>query len=132
MARKTSLGKAEDLATILGPGTSLTGSLRFESSLMIRGRFEGDIDAKGALYIDEGAVITAGKVRAMSIVVAGSVKGDLEAADKVELRSTAQVRGNVKASKLRIADGVIFEGRCEMVRNVESFDPFAKRAAGGE
>lgn len=132
MARKTSLGKAEDLATVLGPGTSLNGTLRFESSLMIRGRFEGDIDAKGALYIDEGAVIDAGRVRAMSIVVAGSVKGDLEAADKVELRSTAQVRGNVKASKLRIADGVIFEGRCEMVRNVESFDPFAKQAAGGE
>lgn len=131
MTRKTTLGRADDLATILGPGTSLSGTLRFESSLMIRGRFEGDIEAKGALYIDENATVTAGRVRAMSIVVAGSVRGDLEAADKVELRSTAQVRGNVRAAKLRIADGVIFEGRCEMVRNVDSFDPFAKQPEGG-
>ena len=131
MSKKTSLGTAGDLATTLGQGTSLTGTLKFESSLMIRGRFQGDIDAKGSLYIDESAVVTAGRVRDMSIVVAGSVKGDLEAVDKVELRSTAQVRGNVRASKLRIADGVIFEGRCEMVRAVESFDPFAKRPEGG-
>lgn len=126
MARKTSLGRAEEIATILGPGTSLSGTLRFEDSLMIRGSFKGDIEAKGALYIDEHAVVDAGRVRAMSIVVAGQVKGDIEAADKVELKSSAQVRGNVRAAKLRIADGVIFEGRCEMVRNAESFDPFQK------
>jgi cytoskeletal protein CcmA (bactofilin family) len=92
---------------------------------MIRGRFDGDIDAKGALYIDEGASVNVGRIRAMSIIVAGSVRGDLEAVDKVEFRSSAQVRGNVRTAKLRIADGVLFEGRCEMVRDGAGFDPFA-------
>jgi len=98
---------------------------------MIRGHFEGDIVAKGALYIDEGASVNVGRIRAMSIVVAGSVHGDLEAVDKVEFRPTAQIRGNVKTAKLRIADGVLFEGRCEMVRDGETFDPFVPKVDSG-
>ncbi|HOX93137.1 MAG TPA: polymer-forming cytoskeletal protein, partial [Spirochaetales bacterium] len=62
MARKTTLGRAEEIATVLGPGTSLSGTLRFEDSLMIRGTFKGDIEAKGSLYIDENAVVDGGRV----------------------------------------------------------------------
>ena len=113
------------MTTVLGAMTSFSGTLKFDSSLMIRGHFDGDIDAKGALYIDEGAMVNVGRIRAMSIIVAGSVRGDLEAVDKVEFRSSAQVRGNVKTAKLRIADGVLFEGRCEMVRDGVAFDPFS-------
>ena len=116
-----------EITTILGPGTILSGTLRFDSSLMIRGRFEGDIEAKGDLYIDEGAQVSAGKIKALSIVVAGSIRGDLEAVDKVELRSAAQIHGNVRSAKLRIADGVLFEGRCEMVKNSAAFDPFSSK-----
>ncbi|MBU0928938.1 MAG: polymer-forming cytoskeletal protein [Spirochaetes bacterium] len=127
MPRSPSIKNGADITTVLGASTSFSGTLRFDSSLMIRGKFDGDIDAKGELYIDEGAVINAGRIRAMSIVVAGSVRGDLEAVDRVEFRSSAQVRGNVKTAKLRISDGVLFEGRCEMVRDEASFDPFASK-----
>jgi len=128
MPRKPSINNGTEITTVLGASTSFSGTLKFDSSLMIRGRFDGDIDAKGALYIDEGATVNVGRIKAMSIVVAGSVRGDLEAIDKVEFRSSAQVRGNVKTAKLRIADGVLFEGRCEMVRNGDTFDPFSAKA----
>ncbi|MBN1520026.1 MAG: polymer-forming cytoskeletal protein [Spirochaetales bacterium] len=131
MSRKSTIAKAVDITTVLGPTTSLSGTLSFESNLMIRGQFEGDIDAKGALYIDEGATVNAGRIRAVSIFVAGSVRGNLEAADKVELKPNAQIRGNVRAARLRIADGVIFEGRCEMIRSSDAFDPFAAKAGSG-
>lgn len=117
MPRQSSINRGLDITTVLGASTGFSGTLRFDSSLMIRGSFEGDIDAKGALYIDEGAVIKAGKIRAMSVLVAGSVTGDIEAADRVEFRASAQVRGNVRTARLRIADGVIFEGRCEMLQD---------------
>lgn len=128
MAKASIARNGAEITTVLGKGTMLSGTLRFETSLMIRGRFEGDIEAKGDLYIDEGAQVSAGKVKALSIVVAGAVRGDLEAVDKVELRSAAQVHGNVRSAKLRIADGVLFEGRCEMVKNSAAFDPFAAKA----
>ena len=128
MPRQSSINNGVDVTTVLGATTSFSGTLKFDTSLMIRGRFDGNIEAKGALYIDEGATVNVGRIKAMSIVVAGSVHGDLEAVDKVEFRSSAQVRGNVKTAKLRIADGVLFEGRCEMVRDGNAFDPFAPKA----
>ncbi len=129
MSKKSTMPRDVDIVTVLSPDTALAGNLSFESSLMIRGSFEGDIDAKGSLYIHEGATVVAGKVRASNIFVAGTVRGDIEAVDKVELRPNARVHGNVRSAKLRIADGVIFEGRCEMLRNGESFDPFAQKHA---
>ncbi len=129
MPKHTTLQKGLDVTTVLGASTGFTGTLRFDSSLMIRGRFDGDIEAKGALYIDEGAVVKAGRIRAMSVFVAGSVTGDIEAADKVEFRSTAQVRGNVRTARLRISDGVLFEGRCEMLQDRQESDGTEARPA---
>lgn len=128
MPRQATIKNEAQATTTLGPTTSFSGTLHFDTSVMIRGSFEGDIDAKGILYIDEGASVTVGKIRAMSVIVAGSVRGDIEALDKVEFRSSAQVRGNVRTARLRIADGVLFEGRCEMVQDGEAFDPFARKA----
>lgn len=127
MPRQATMTNEAQATTTLGPTTSFSGTLHFDTSVMIRGSFEGDIDAKGILYIDEGASVTVGKMRAMSVIVAGSVRGDIEALDKLEFRSSAQVRGNVRTARLRIADGVLFEGRCEMVQDGEAFDPFARK-----
>jgi cytoskeletal protein CcmA (bactofilin family) len=95
--------------------------------LKIDGNFEGEIDATGFLMIAEGAVVKARKIRASSIVIGGEVRGDLEAADKLEMLPTAKVHGNVRTSKLRIADGVIFEGKCEMIRDPSSYNPFSSK-----
>ncbi len=120
---KTS-GKHDPVVTTLGPETGFNGKLKFSESLRIRGTFEGEIEAKGVLYIDEPAKVTARIVRASSIVVGGQVKGDLEAVDKIEMLPTARVYGNVRTTKLRIADGVVFEGRCDMIRSADAFNPF--------
>jgi len=96
---------------------------------MIRGSFEGEIDAQGFLHIDEGAEVRAGLIRASSIIVGGIVHGDLEAVDRIELLPSAKVYGRIRTSKLRIADGVIFEGRCEMLRDPAEFRPFAPKKA---
>jgi cytoskeletal protein CcmA (bactofilin family) len=130
MTKAAIIKNRADIATTLGPGTKLKGMLRFKDSVMVRGRFEGDIVSTGALYIDNGAQAIVGAMKASSIEIAGLVRGDLEAAQRVELRSTAQVHGNIKTVKLRIADGVVFEGRCEMVKNGERFDPFTNTGSG--
>jgi len=118
-----------EISTILGHETGFSGKLRFQDSLMIRGSFEGEIDAQGFLHIDEGAEVRAGLIRASSIIVGGIVHGDLEAVDRIELLPSAKVYGRIRTSKLRIADGVIFEGRCEMIRDPAEFSPFAPKKA---
>ncbi|HTX72303.1 MAG TPA: polymer-forming cytoskeletal protein [Rectinemataceae bacterium] len=113
------------IATTLGKETSFTGTLRFKDSLRIRGNFEGEIDAMGRLVIDADATVSARRIRATSVVVGGTVRGDIEAADRLELLPSAKVFGNIRTAKLRIADGVIFEGTCEMIRDPAAFNPFA-------
>lgn len=117
------------VATTLGAETSFKGTLSFRDSLRIRGNFEGDIDATGRLYIDGDATVSAGHIVATSVVIGGTVRGDIDAPDRVEMLPSAKVYGNVRTARLRIADGVVFEGACEMIREPDSFSPFA---AGSE
>lgn len=112
------------IATRLGKRTSFNGRMRFTAPVKISGRFEGEIIAEGFLYIDEGAYVRA-DVTAGSIVIAGEVHGNVQAAQKVEMLATGKIYGNVRTAKLRIADGVVFEGKCEMLKNSESVDVFA-------
>ncbi len=117
------------IATTLGKETVFSGTIRFKDSLRIKGKFEGEIDAMGRLIIDADAVVNARKIRATSVVIGGVVRGDIEAADRLEMLPSAKVYGNVRTAKLRIADGVVFEGKCEMIRDPASFSPFAESAS---
>ena len=62
----------------LGPATVLKGTLKFSSSVRISGKFEGDIESEGYLYVEYGAEVTA-DIKAKAIVVGGIVRGNLEA-----------------------------------------------------
>lgn len=117
----------EPEVTVFGEKTRFKGTLKFSEELHIAGSFEGSIDAQGALLIRKGAVVATDHVHAASIVVEGSVKGDLTAGDRIEMKTGSSVRGNVSSSRLRIADGVAFEGSVEMIRQVGDVDLFSSR-----
>ena len=103
---------------VLGRTTSFTGILKFDTTLKIQGSFRGTIDAKGDLIVDKDAVVDADHVTVSSLTVYGSISGTVQANDKVDMMSGAKVHGDVSAARLRIADGVLFEGKCKMT-NVE-------------
>jgi cytoskeletal protein CcmA (bactofilin family) len=111
--------------TVLGKTTSFSGRLKFAESLKIDGRFRGSIESTGFLHIEEGAEAEADSIRAARVLIGGTVRGDIEASDSVDMLPTAKVYGNVRTAKLRIADGVIFEGRCDMVKSADAFNPFS-------
>lgn len=113
-------GKRKDKSEIvvLGKTTSFTGFLKFDTTLKIQGSFRGTIEARGDLIIDRDAVVDADHVTVSSLTVYGSISGTVQAMEKVDMMSGAKVHGDVSAAKLRIADGVLFEGKCKMT-NVE-------------
>ncbi|MDR0623650.1 MAG: polymer-forming cytoskeletal protein [Treponema sp.] len=109
---------------VLGESTAFNGFLRFKETLKIRGKFKGTIEATGALIVDKGAVVEADRISVSSLTVFGTVIGAVRALDKVDMLSGAEVRGDVTAARLRIADGVLFEGQCSMTgleKDVEIF-----------
>jgi cytoskeletal protein CcmA (bactofilin family) len=118
-------GKKKDSdVVILGKATSFSGTLKFKTTLRIQGKFKGTIDATGALIVDKDAVVEADRIIVSSLTVFGTVIGAVNAADKIDMMNGAQVCGDVSAARLRIADGVLFEGMCKMTgveREVEIF-----------
>jgi cytoskeletal protein CcmA (bactofilin family) len=113
----------EDIKTILGPQTVFRGTLRFRDSLKILGRCEGRIESPGALIIGKGAEVLA-EIKVGSLVVAGTVKGNVEASVQTEISTTGKLIGNLRTAQLRIEDGTVFEGKVEMLKNTDGLDIF--------
>jgi len=127
MARTIDTRNIPRTTSRIGALSSLKGTMRFKDSVRISGRFEGEISAGGFLYIDEGAEVIA-NVSAETVTIAGVVRGNVFASGNLEMLAGGKVYGNVQAAKLRIADGVVFEGTCEMLKNPNSVDVFAAPA----
>jgi len=124
MAKNNDHKTGEKISTVLGKETSFDGILRFRESLKIDGTFEGQIESPGFLYIENGAVVKA-DIKVGSIVIGGGVHGNVEATERLEMLSTGRVVGNIRTAKLNIADGVVFQGKCEMIRNPDSLNIFS-------
>jgi cytoskeletal protein CcmA (bactofilin family) len=124
MAKIAGTKKEHSPVVVFGDGTSFVGNLKFKETLRIQGKFKGTIDATGALIVDKGAVVEADRISVTSLIVYGTVIGSVKAVDKVDMFPGAEVRGDIMAAHLRIADGVQFEGQCSMIgvdKDVEIF-----------
>ncbi|MCE9500493.1 MAG: polymer-forming cytoskeletal protein [Leptospira sp.] len=118
MSKKTAqplVTEEGSISTVLGKETSFEGILTFQKPLQISGEFSGEIESEGFLFISEGAKIKA-NIRAKTVIVGGEITGNVTAFHRLEMLPTGKVNGNIKTAKLQIADGVIFEGNCEMIQ----------------
>jgi cytoskeletal protein CcmA (bactofilin family) len=111
---------------VLGKNTSFNGVLKFKETLWIQGKFTGTIEATGALIVDKEATVDADHISVSSLTVYGTVSGAVHAADKIDMFSGAVVRGDLTAARLRIADGVVFEGQCSMTSVEKDVDIFSR------
>ena len=110
MARSQESRNNEPIMTTLGKETVFKGTMKFTKSLRIRGYFEGDIESSGFLLVEEGATIKA-NIKVRSVVIGGMVYGNIVATEKLEMLSTGHVYGNIQTARLKIADGLVFEGK---------------------
>lgn len=103
------------ISTVFSRDTDFSGELSFKKSLQINGTFDGEILSGGFLVIGEGAVVKA-NIRAKSVILMGTVHGNIEATTRIEIHASGKLYGNIRTAKLQIADGVVFEGKCEMIK----------------
>jgi len=102
-----------DLKAYMGEDAVFNGSLTFEGTVRIDGRFEGQVVTKDTLIIGESGRIIA-DINAGTIICKGKVEGNLIASQRVELHSTSQVVGTVKTPSLFVEVGGILDGECDM------------------
>ena len=102
-----------DFDTILSPDIDFSGTLNFEKPFLIRGKVSGEIKAQGLLVIDDQAIVNA-NINASKVIIRGQVKGNVTAAEKVEVTITGKLVGNVTAPEIFMETGCVFNGRCTM------------------
>ncbi|MDR0377527.1 MAG: polymer-forming cytoskeletal protein [Spirochaetaceae bacterium] len=126
MAKYEGRRKNSEATVFFGTETKFNGHLRFKENLCIEGKFTGTIEATGALIVDHGAVVEADHISVASLTVFGTVIGAVHAVDKIDMMSGADVRGDMTAVRLRIADGVLFEGECHMISTEKEVEIFSR------
>lgn len=107
-------GKAMSaITTLIAEGTVIRGDVQFDGGLHLDGRIEGSISAAGpnAVLTLSAKGYIAGEIRASNAVINGSVKGDIHAAERLELAPGARVEGNVYYKVLEMASGAQVNGK---------------------
>jgi len=100
------------LTAFIDEGSEIEGKYTFNGTVMLNGKFSGEIVSSDSLIIGEKGVVNA-TVRAGIVLVNGEVIGNVFASERIELRGTARVYGDVEAPVIVVEEGVHFEGHCK-------------------
>jgi len=112
-------------AAVIGPSIHIDGDLRGEEDLIIEGEVNGTVMLRNnSLTIGPQGKVAA-DVYAHSVYVEGYMEGDLYGSERVCIRKSAQVRGNITSPRVSLDDGARFKGTIEM-------DPQAVETALGK
>src|SRR5204863_5294291 len=116
--------KGSDLTAFIDEGSEIEGKYTFRGTVMMNGKFSGEIVSSDTLIIGEKGAVHA-NVRAGIVFINGEVVGNVVASERVELRGSARVFGDVEAPVVVVDEGVLFEGHCRMTkaRPVEAATP---------
>jgi len=99
--------------TLIASNTTFEGKIKTDGSIRIDGKFTGDITAKASAAVGISGTID-GTLSAKTITVAGKISGKVAAEEKLVLEAKSNVQGDIRASKLVVDEGAIFDGKCEM------------------
>jgi cytoskeletal protein CcmA (bactofilin family) len=111
-ARKPAAARS-DLTAFIDEGSEIEGKYTFTGTVMVNGKFQGEIQSPDTLIIGEKGVVNA-NVRAGTLIVSGELVGNVIAGDRVELKGGARVFGDIEAPVVVVEEGVLFEGHCRM------------------
>ena len=99
--------------SVLGPTLRFKGELHADEELLIRGQIEGSITHSQRITVCGEGIVKA-NIRAQTIVIEGTVEGDLRGVVSVLIAATATVRGNISAPRVGIMEGANFNGSVDM------------------
>ncbi|HBP87986.1 MAG TPA: polymer-forming cytoskeletal protein [Nitrospirales bacterium] len=107
-----------DIIAFVGEEVTFKGTIRYQGTVRVDGRLEGEIYTDGNLIIGQKAVIAA-KIHAGTIMCQGQLTGDVEAKHRVKLLAPAVFVGKITAPLLSMDEGVLFNGTCNMPQKNE-------------
>jgi cytoskeletal protein CcmA (bactofilin family) len=113
-------------AASIGKSVTIKGQIFSREDLIVDGEIEGAIELnEHRLTVGPNGRVRAG-IKAREIVVLGTIDGNVEALDKIDIRKDAKLVGDIKTARIIIEDGAYFKGSIDIVKN-ESPKPTAPR-----
>src|ERR1044072_5226447 len=97
----------------LSSGVSIKGSVRFQKELTLDCEVEGQINSQGRLTVGKAARIK-GDIKTRSVIVDGTVNGNITAGERCELRAGCTVNGDIEAPRLVVDEAASFVGSAKM------------------
>lgn len=113
----------EKVETTIGSTASLQGVLKAEGTIRIDGAFEGEIETAANVIIGPTGKVLA-NIQARNVMVAGRVKGNISAMERLEILKDGGVKGDIDVGTLYLEEGAIFHGQSRMRSDEQDDDRF--------
>ena len=97
----------------LGSDALFKGTLSFEGTVRIDGKFEGRVNTSDTLVVGETGDLEA-DIEAGTVICRGKMRGTIVASNKIELHPSSKIVGDVQTPALSIELGAILDGNCNM------------------
>lgn len=101
---------------MVGKAVVVKGEIHSREDLYIDGEIQGTVDLlESKLTIGPNGKIQA-TIRAREVVVFGSVQGNVEATEKIDIRKEAKLVGDIRTARIVIEDGAFFKGSIDIIK----------------
>ena len=99
--------------SVIAGDVEITGTIKSTGSVRIDGKLDGELNCTGDAVVGKSATIK-GNLAVNSATIEGTIQGNVTAKDRIEMKSSARVTGDIRAKRLSVEDGVTFIGRSEV------------------
>jgi cytoskeletal protein CcmA (bactofilin family) len=114
--RDTSVSSQGQMQAIIGRSIVLKGELSANEDLVIEGQFEGTVNLQDhCLTVGANGKVKA-EIQARQVIIMGSVDGNVSARDKIEVRRSGHVTGDLASASISIEEGAYFKGSIDILR----------------
>jgi cytoskeletal protein CcmA (bactofilin family) len=101
----------------IGKAVKINGQIQSKEDLFVDGDVEGTLEAPDhRLTIGPNGKVHA-TIKAREVVALGNIQGNVEAADKIEIRKEARLIGDIRTARIIIEDGAYFKGSIDIVKS---------------
>jgi cytoskeletal protein CcmA (bactofilin family) len=116
----------EGIASSIGRDVAIEGTIKGSTNLEIWGRFEGDLEIEGLVWLRPGSRFSGGLV-STDLVVEGDLRGTVHATSKVDMRASCHVEADVTAARVAAAEGSHIEGRINVTGAADGVVGYSER-----
>lgn len=106
----------EGPGTVVGVNVALSGTLKDQNDIAVYGMVDGEVISDKSVTIGQTAQVK-GPVKGMIITIAGTVRGSIEAGEKLEIVATGKVFGSIATKDLVVHSGALLVGKSDMPSN---------------